>query len=75
MCYAFFGNYILDYKIFEILKRNLKGRKKECDFTKCLDEMHTKNGLLGYLIDGTSYDFGNVESYINNFVNIKGVRN
>ena len=25
VCYAFFGNYILDYKIFEILKRNLKG--------------------------------------------------
>lgn len=72
-CYAFFGNYILDCKIFKILKKNLKYNKSSCIFTNCLDEMRDANNLLGYLIDGNSYDFGNVESYINNFGNIKSI--
>ena len=71
--YAFFGNYILDCKIFKILKKNLKYNKSSCIFTNCLDEMRDANNLLGYLIDGNSYDFGNVESYINNFGNIKSI--
>lgn len=70
-CYAFFGNYILDHKIFKILKRNLKIKKGSCVFTDCLDELRDEYNLLGYLIDGDSYDFGNVESYMNNFSNIK----
>lgn len=70
-CYAFFGNYILDCKIFKILKKNLKDNKSSCVFTDCLDEMRGANNLLGCLIDGDSYDFGNVESYVNNFNNIK----
>ena len=72
-CYAFFGNYILDCKIFKILKKNLKYNKSSCIFTDCLDEIRDTNNLLGYLIDGNSYDFGNVESYINNFGNIKSI--
>ena len=72
-CYAFFGNYILDCKIFKILKKNLKYNKSSCIFTDCLDEICDTNNLLGYLIDGNSYDFGNVESYTNNFGNIKSI--
>ena len=66
-CLGFFGNYVLRPNVFDIKATQLKPNKSKVQFTECLDIERELNGFAGLIIDGKSLDFGNVESYQNNF--------
>lgn len=65
--YAVFGQYILTPEIFDVLDEHIKMKKVEngeYQLTSALDEVSKKNGAYAYIVDGTMYDVGNVQSYV-----------
>ena len=65
--YAVFGQYILTPEIFTVLNKNIKNKKVEngeYQLTSAIDEVSEKNGAYAYIVDGTMYDVGNVQSYM-----------
>lgn len=65
--YAVFGQYILTPEIFTVLNKNIKNKKVEngeYQLTSAIDEVSEKNGAYAYIVDGTMYDVGNVQSYV-----------
>ena len=70
-CLAFFGNYILTPKVFDVLEKNIKEKGSKAQFTECLDQVRNEEGFMGLLIDGQSLDYGNVAAYENNFTKLK----
>ena len=77
-CYAAFGSYILTREVFEeleIMSRiNEQGNlKSEVELTEALEHVMKKDSLMGYVIDGKSYDMGNARAYREAFINYAGV--
>ena len=65
--YAVFGQYILTNEVFAELEANIKNNKLErgeFQLTSALDQVREKHGLMGFVVDGTSYDIGLPEQYI-----------
>lgn len=65
--YAVFGQYILTKEVFAELEANIKNNKLErgeFQLTSALDQVREKHGLMGFVVDGTSYDIGLPEQYI-----------
>ena len=65
--YAVFGQYVLTKEVFDELENNIKNNKLErgeFQLTSALDQVREKSGLMGYVVDGTSYDVGLPEQYI-----------
>lgn len=65
--YAVFGQYVLTKEVFDELESNIKNNKLErgeFQLTSALDQVREKYGLMGYVVDGTSYDVGLPEQYI-----------
>lgn len=65
--YGFAGCYIISPKVFEELKSEINKNKGRADFTKCLDVVRQKYGYFGYIIEGRSFDFGNINAIKTNF--------
>lgn len=66
--YRLFGNYVLTPEFLDILIQELRKKDlEEVNITSSLNILAKKGCLYGLLIDGHSYDIGNVESYKNNF--------
>ena len=66
--YKLFGNYILTPKFFEYLANDLKIKQKnEIHITNSLSKIIENDLLYGCLIDGISYDVGNIKSYKQSF--------
>lgn len=65
--YAVFGQYILTKEVFDELEINIKENKLErgeFQLTSALDQVREKTGLIGFVVDGTSYDIGLPDQYI-----------
>lgn len=65
--YAVFGQYVLTKDVFEELDSNIKNNKLEggeFQLTSALDQVREKIGLMGYVVDGVSYDVGLPDQYI-----------
>ncbi len=65
--YAVFGQYVLTKDVFDELDSNIKNNKLErgeFQLTSALDQVREKTGLMGYVVDGTSYDVGLPDQYI-----------
>ena len=66
--YAVFGQYILTKDVFDELASNIKNNKLErgeFQLTSALDQVREKKGLAGFVVNGTSFDVGLPEQYIN----------
>ena len=66
--YAVFGQYILTKEVYDQLGENINNNlleNGEFQLTTALEQVREKSGMLGYLIDGVSYDVGLPEMYIN----------
>ena len=62
-CLTVFGLYALTPTIFRILRSEKDSGKTELCFTAALDRLRKEQGVQGYLVEGTRYDFGNPQSY------------
>ena len=65
--YAAFGAYVLTKEIFDRLDyaiaNNIVNSKGEVELTDALAYISENRTLIGYVIDGKSYDLGNAEAY------------
>ena len=53
--------------VFDELDANIKNNKLErgeFQLTSALDQVREKKGLMGYVVNGTSYDVGLPDQYI-----------
>lgn len=65
--YAVFGQYVLTKDVFNELEKNIaenKLERGEFQLTSALDQVREKNGMVGYVVDGKSYDVGLPNEYI-----------
>jgi len=66
-CCAAFGAYVLTEKIFSYLgdavRNDRTNAKGEIDFTDAFKRAIEKKELIGFLVDGESYDLGNAAAY------------
>ncbi|MCR4789077.1 MAG: hypothetical protein K5888_10855 [Lachnospiraceae bacterium] len=62
-----FGAYVITNEVFdrldEAIEKNLTNAKGEIELTDALAYVSKNSGMYACLIDGTSYDLGNPESY------------
>ena len=70
---AAFGAYVLTSAVFDKLRQSIINNnlnaKGEIEFTTALKEIAEETGLLGFLVNGKSYDLGNAEAYRNTIAN------
>ena len=73
ICCAAFGTYVLTKEIFERLgyaiRNNIYSNKGEIDLTDAFDAAIKEQNLLGYLVDGESFDLGNANAYLHTVTN------
>lgn len=65
--YAVFGQYILTKEVYDVLEKNIREEnysRGEIQLTDALEEVRKKFGMMGCRIQGTSYDVGLPEMYI-----------
>ena len=61
-----FGQYVLTPRVFGLLAERIGGNAGsggELDLTSTLDSLRREEGVLGYLVEGESYDIGMPEKY------------
>lgn len=65
--YAVFGQYILTDTVFDVLKENIEENRLEggeIQLTSALEETRSRIGMIGYVVNGKSFDIGLPEMYI-----------
>lgn len=65
--YAVFGQYVLTKDVFDELEKNIAENKLEngeFQLTSALEQTREKLGMVGYVVNGKSYDVGLPEQYI-----------
>ncbi len=65
--YAVFGQYILTKEIYNQLEENIKNNlleKGEIQLTTALEQVREKTEMIGFLVNGKSYDVGLPEKYV-----------
>lgn len=65
--YAVFGQYILTKEVYDVLEKNIQEEnysRGEIQLTDALEEVRKHSGMMGCRIQGTSYDVGLPEMYI-----------
>jgi len=69
--YAVIGRYILPKKIFNVLKKQKKGRNGEIHITDSIKTLILKkNKFVGHIFDGKYLDCGTMNGYINSSLEI-----
>lgn len=69
--FAVFGQYVLTSDIFDILRSSIEQNhleRGEIQLTSALDTLMQEQGMVGYLVDGKSYDLGLPEKYMETFM-------
>ncbi|MEY4503746.1 MAG: hypothetical protein RL154_38 [Pseudomonadota bacterium] len=61
---AIIGRYILTPDIFDIIRQTLAGKNGEIQITDALKTQAKQNMVLAYLFDGTRYDCGTVDGFV-----------
>ena len=70
--YAVFGQYVLTKEVFVELKNNIDNNvteNGEIQLTSALEQVRKQIGLIGYVVDGKSYDIGIPDQYIKTIEN------
>ncbi len=70
--YAVFGQYILTKEVFDNLEKNIKNNLLEggeIQLTTALEQTRQQSGMIGYLVDGKSFDVGLPEEYVDTVIN------
>ena len=65
--YAVFGQYILTKEVFDNLEKNIKNNvleSGEIQLTTALEQTRNDVGMVGFVVDGKSYDVGLPEEYV-----------
>ena len=65
--YAVFGQYILTKEVFDHLEKNIKNNcleNGEIQLTTALEQTRVDNGMVGFVVDGKSYDVGLPSEYV-----------
>ena len=65
--YAVFGQYILTPEVFETLREDIEADRldsSEIQLTDALETVRSRTGMLGFVVDGKSYDIGLPEKYV-----------
>lgn len=65
--YAVFGQYILTKEVFDVLEYNIaenKTQNGEIQLTDALEQVRKRIGMVGFVVDGKSYDVGLPQMYI-----------
>lgn len=65
--YAVFGQYILTKEVFDNLEKNIKNNVLEggeIQLTTALEQTRADSGMVGFVVDGKSYDVGLPEEYV-----------
>ena len=65
--YAVFGQYIITKEVYQQLGKNIENNlleNGEIQLTTALEQVREKTEMIGYLVDGISYDVGLPEKYI-----------
>ena len=63
---AVFGLYVLTPKIFDYLEEHISNNireRGEFQLTSCLDQLRQEEGMIGYLVEGQSFDTGLPDAY------------
>lgn len=75
ICCAAFGTYVLTKEIFErigyAISKNMYNNKGEIDLTDAFESAIREQNLIGYLVEGESFDLGNANAYlytVSNFI-------
>lgn len=61
-----FGLYLLTPRIFDYLEANIRNNireRGEFQLTSCLDRLRAAEGMLGYIVEGRSFDIGMPDAY------------
>jgi UTP--glucose-1-phosphate uridylyltransferase len=69
-----FGQYILNPQIFERLEENINNNLRqhgEFQLTTALEKLRQYEGFLGLLIEGTRYDIGLPENYLQTLIDFR----
>jgi UTP-glucose-1-phosphate uridylyltransferase/mevalonate kinase len=64
--FSVFGQYVLDSRIFEYLRENIRDdarEKGEFQLTSCLDRLRQEDGFAGYVVQGRRFDIGLPDAY------------
>jgi UTP--glucose-1-phosphate uridylyltransferase len=61
---AIIGRYILTSEIFEVLETTKAGKGGEIQITDALLKLAKQNKVLGYKFDGTRFDCGSVDGFV-----------
>lgn len=72
--YAVFGQYILTKEVFQELEQNIADNKLErgeIQLTSALDQVREKYGMVGYVVNGCSFDVGLPEAYYQTMQNYR----
>ena len=65
--YAVFGQYVITKDVYEQLGKNIENNvleKGEIQLTTALEQVRERTGMIGYVVNGISYDVGLPEKYI-----------
>ena len=63
-CFATPGRYILNYEIFDVLKKIPRGAGGEYQLTDAINLMCAQDTTYGHLFDGERFDTGNIHGYL-----------
>lgn len=69
--YSVFGEYVLTSDVFDVLGKNIEENMTvngEIQLTDALEEVRRKNALYGFAVDGTMFDVGIPQAYVNTVV-------
>ncbi len=67
MFLTIFGQYVLTPRVFEFLEENIRQNLRErgeFQLTSCLDRVRREEGFTACLVDGTRFDIGSPEAYV-----------
>lgn len=65
--YAVFGAYVINKEVFSrldiMINENIVNAKGEIELTEALKYVSDTSGMMGYVVDGESFDLGNAKAY------------
>lgn len=70
--YSVFGQYILTPEVYAELKANIEKAKdssEEIELTSAIDTVKSNTGLIGVVLNGSMYDMGKPDAFINTISN------
>jgi UTP--glucose-1-phosphate uridylyltransferase len=69
-----FGQYIIKPKLFDYLQENIQNNVREhgeFQLTSALDRLRQEDGFMGLVIDGTRFDIGRPDEYLETLIEFR----